>query len=246
MCIKPHAEARMAAQQKAVYLIAGGRSSVVQRGPDPLLKEALQMAARVRPSIAYIGAASRDNSMFRAMITRQLHKAGAGEVRLAPLCGRHADPGKATRIIESADLVFMSGGDVEAGMKTLERSGIIPFLREQSSGGKAFAGLSAGSIMLAKSWVRWANPEDMESAEIFPCMGIAQVCCDTHDESDDWEELQTLTRLLADGTISYGIPSGTALAAYSNGSVRAIGGEVHCFARKGLNVVRIKNLKPQV
>jgi peptidase E len=232
----------MAVEGKPVYLIAGGRSSMARRQTDPLIQAALQLAAKARPSIAYVGAASGDNAMFRTMIIGRLRKAGAGDVRLAPLCGSRADPQKAIRIIESCDIVFLSGGDVEAGMRVLEEKGMIDFLRDQYGNGKPFFGLSAGSIMLAKEWVRWRDPAVDSSAELFPCLGIAQVYCDTHDEENGWEELKVLARLIPQGSVGYGITSGTALTAYPDGSVRALGGEVHCFTRKGPTIAQIQTL----
>jgi peptidase E len=230
-----------AAECKPVFLLAGGRRSVARRGPDPLIQEALQSSSIPRPPIAYIGAASGDNPVFRTMMTGILRKAGAGEVRPVPLCSSRSDPKKAMRVIEDCPIVFMSGGDVEEGMRILEEKEMIEFLQDHYQQGKLFIGLSAGSIMLAKSWVRWGDPDDDSSAELFPCLGIAQVYCDTHDE-DEWEELQVLTGLVPDECACYGIPSGVGLAAYPDGSVRALGGAVHRFTRKDGKVVRLKNL----
>ena len=232
----------MIVESKPVYLIAGGRSSGARHKTDPLIQAALQLAPGARPSIAYVGAASGDNLMFRTMITRQLRKAGAGDVKLAPLCGSRSNSRKAIRIIEECDIVFLSGGDVEAGMRILDEKRMIDFLRDQHRNGKPFFGVSAGSIMLAKSWVRWRDPDVDSSAELFPCLGIAQVYCDTHDEENGWEELQVLARLIPTGSIGYGITSGTALAACPDGSVRALGGEVHCFTANGTTVRQIQSL----
>jgi len=55
---------------------------------------------------------------------------------------------------------------------------------------------------------------DDATAEIFPCLGIAPVICDTHGEEDGWEELQALIALEKDKTIGYGIVSGTAIKVY--------------------------------
>jgi cyanophycinase-like exopeptidase len=233
----------MAASQSPVYLIGGGRSSR-RLDPDPLVREALRLGPSERPSVAYIGAASGDNPLFRAMMTRLLARAGAGKVRLAPLCGSRADPQKAMRIIEGCSVVFLSGGDVEEGMKVLEEKGMVDFLRNLHRQGKPFFGLSAGSIMLAERWVRWADPRVDSSAELFPCLGIAEVHCDTHDEENGWEELLSLARLIPDASVCYGICSGTALAAYPDGSVRALGGKVQRFTRKGRIVTEIESLVP--
>jgi cyanophycinase-like exopeptidase len=232
----------MADKCKPIYLLAGGRPARTRRGPDPLIQEALRTAAVIKPSVAYIGAASGDNTVFRAMITRLLQVAGAGAVKLAPLCGRRADAQKAMRVIEDCNIVFISGGDVEAGMQALAEKGMTDFLRDQYQNGKPFFGASAGSIMLAKNWVRWKDGQSDSSAELFPCLGFAQVYCDTHDEENDWNELRVLAQLIPDGSASYGIASGTALIAFPGGSVQAAGGAIHCFKRAGGVVKRIESL----
>jgi peptidase E len=223
----------MAVERKPVYLIAGGPSTRARRGPDPLIQEALRLEGIRRPSVAYIGAASGDKAVFRAMISRLLREAGAGDVRLAPLCGARANPRKARRVIEDCDVVFLSGGDVEAGMKVLEKNEMIDFLRDLHCNGKPFFGISAGSIMLANKWVRWADPRLDSSAELFSCLGIADVYCDTHDEKNGWEELRALSKLLPAGSVCYGIPSGAALAVTMDGLVCTLGGEVHRFYSSG-------------
>ena len=233
----------MAAGPKPVYLLAGGRSSIVRRGPDPLIQSALRLAGTGRPFVAYVGAASRDSAPFLAMIGGLLRKAGAREVKLAPLYGRRANPEVAMRTIRACDVVFMSGGDVELGMNVLNKAGIVGFLRDQYLDGKPFFGASAGSIMLAKSWVRWRDDDDESSAELFPCIGIAQVYCDTHGEEDEWAELRALTRLVSPGTVTYGIPSGAALVSNPDESVLAVGGEVQRFTRSGNSVGRIASIR---
>jgi peptidase E len=234
----------MADKRKPVYLIAGGRRPAARRNPDPLFAEALALAGALRPSVAYIGAASGDNALFRAMISRVLRRAGAGTIGPAPLCGRRADPAKAARVIEESRIVFFSGGDVEEGIRVLVEKGMTGFLLDQYRQGKVFFGVSAGSIMLAKKWVRWRGPEADAAPELFPCLGVAKIYCDTHDEEDGWEELRTLARLVKERSVFYGIPSGTALVTYPDGRCRAAGGAVHCFRRKGAQIVQVECLTP--
>jgi cyanophycinase-like exopeptidase len=234
----------MAARRKPVYLIAGGRGAMTRRGPDPMIQAALREAGVERPLVAYVGAASGDNAAFRAIIGRLLVKAGAGGMKLAPLCGKRADAKRAKAVLESSHIVFISGGDVDEGMRVLERTAMIDFLKDLYNQGKPFLGVSAGSIMLARSWIRWRDPADDASAEIFPCLGIALVNCDTHGEADGWEELRALQALVRPGTVSYGIVSGSALVVRPDRTVAALGGEVHRFARKGRQVVQIDSLLP--
>jgi len=169
---------------KPVYLLAGGRGHARKR-PDPLLEAVFALAGRAKPSIAYIGAASDDDGDFLEWMASCFHTAGAGPVRLAPMVSARVDLDEARSVLTSSDLIFVSGGDVEAGMRVLEERKMVSFLQRLHDDGKPFFGLSAGSIMLARCWVRWSDPDDEASAATFPCLNFASVLCDTHAEAED-------------------------------------------------------------
>ena len=227
----------------SIYLIAGGIRGA-RKGPDPLLVSALAQAGHARPSIAYIGAASDDNPDFFNWMTNSLKQAGAGKVTMAPLVSPRADLVKTREIIADSDMVFLSGGDVEAGMQHLEERGIIPFLEKLFLAGQPFFGMSAGSIMLSRNWVRWVDPEDDSTCEVFPCLGFTPVLCDMHAESDDWVELKMLLKLGPRG-IGYGIPAGAALRVEAKGVVTALGKPVQQFKLQKKKIVRLEPLEPQ-
>ncbi|OYW04938.1 MAG: hypothetical protein B7Z61_07955 [Acidobacteria bacterium 37-71-11] len=232
----------MSGRPRPIHLLAGsphGRS----RGADPVLVAALAETGRPRPSVAYIGAASDDDRDFLRFVTTYLQRAGAGEVRLAALASARANLAEARAVIERSDLVFVSGGDVEAGMAHLERHELIPLLRTLHGAGTPFVGLSAGSIMLARCWVRWSDPDDDATAAIFPCLGIAPILCDCHAESDDWEELRALLELTREG-IGYGIPAGGALRVAAGGAVAALGKAAYCLERRAGRIERVADLTP--
>ncbi len=138
----------------------------------------------------------------------------------------------------------MSSGDVDEGMRVLAASRMDAFLADLFCAGKPFFGFSAGSIMLARSWVRWADAGDDSTAEMFPCLGFAPVLCDTHGEREGWEELRTLAKLAPAGSVGYGIPSGTALVVAADGTVSALGGEIHRFRRTRRGVLQLESLLP--
>ncbi len=214
-----------------LFLIAGdpGRRNARR---DPLLEEVLARLGLARPCVAYIGAASRDNRLFFLWISALLKKAGAGTVRLASLAGRRAVPAQARAVAEGADVVFISGGDVGLGMGLLQSTGLDGPLRGLHRAGMPFIGLSAGSIMLARSWVRWADPDDDDSAASFPCLGLAPLLCDTHGEGEDWQELRKLLRLTGE-PIGFGIPAGAALTVGSGGFLAAMGKPVQQLTATG-------------
>ena len=224
-----------------IFLIAGGRESR-KRGADPLLARVVSLIGLDKPAVAYIGAASNDNRVFFMWIKALLKGAGAGSVRLAALASKRADLAKARQLLQKADLVFVSGGDVEAGMNVLERTGFGALLSELHLEGKPFIGLSAGSIMLARSWVSWPDADNDAAAATFPCLAMAPLLCDTHAEKEDWEELKTLLRLSGPET-GYGIPSGAALRIKADGSLSALGRPVPRFKFQDGRTRRLTDLE---
>lgn len=228
---------------KPVYLLAGGPRSGV--GRDPVLVRAIESVGVERPAIAYVGAASGDSKPFFAMIAAYLNICGAGDVALAAMAGRRADLGKTRALLEESDMILVSGGDVEEGMRLVEERGMLEPIRDLHRAGKPFLGISAGSIMLARQWVRWDDEDDDSSARLFPCLGIADILCDTHGEGDDWEELRALLALCSDGAKGYGIPTGAGLVVAPDGSLEALGRPVDVFVSRGGAAAPVPALKPR-
>jgi cyanophycinase-like exopeptidase len=160
------------------------------------------------------------------------------------LSGGTGSASKARRAIESSDLVFFSGGDVEKGMRVLEERGMVRFFGDLHRSGIPFVGVSAGSIMLCRSWIRWADPGDDGSAELFPCMGLTRILCDTHGEGDGWGELKAMLALRPVGSSGYGIVTGSGIVVEQDGTVSACGGEVHVFIRRKTVVAQARSLRP--
>jgi len=219
---------------KPVFLLAGGGGRRLS-GPDPLLRAVFEASGRSAPVIAYIGAANDDNPGFLERMAARFGEAGAGRVTLAALAGARDETqvNRARKVLRGADVIFLSGGDVERGMRILRERGVIPDLRALYDEGVAFFGSSAGSIMLARQWVRWRDPDDDATAETFECLGLAPLVCDVHGEDEDWLELRALLRLLPDKTVGYGIPSGAALVAYPGGRVESLGAPLDRLVRHG-------------
>jgi peptidase E len=219
---------------KAMFLIAGDPGSR-RAGADPLLRAVFDHCGVPSPSIAYIGAASGDDRRFFTMVTGAFTNSGAGDVTLATTV-RHLERRSFEKTCAVADAVFFSGGDVDGGMAVVNRHRLAPLFRELYRGGKLLFGISAGSIMLARTWVRFRD-DDKSVGELFPCLGIADILCDVHDEADNWGELKALLKLSPDSSIGYGIRAGSAIIVDPLGTVEPMR-EIDTFVKHGNIVAR--------
>jgi cyanophycinase-like exopeptidase len=220
-------------RRKPVFLIAGDPRSR-HPGADPLLRKVFDICVASSPSVAYIGAASDDDRGFFGRSSTWLGKSGSGEVTLAATV-RRFERRVFMKTCESADAIFVGGGDVAAGMGVVTKRGLAPFLSELYRGGKLVFGLSAGSIMLARAWVRWKDDDD-SSGILLPCLGIADVLCDVHGEREDWHELRALLTLSPGRSPGYGIRAGSAIRVDPDGKVEPMG-RIDKFGKQG-DVVR--------
>jgi cyanophycinase-like exopeptidase len=228
-----------------LFLLAGRPKAMPKANrPDPLLQAVIAQCGRARPSLAYLGSASADHPGFFQMIAGLFRNAGAGDVFLAPTAGPTVDLARTQKILKHADVILVSGGDAEEGMRVLAQQRLVSLLRDRFETGTPFIGLSAGSLMLSRQWVRWPDPSDDSTAQTFPCLGFAPVFCDTHGEDDDWEELHALLRLAPPETVGYGIPSGACLCVTPKGQPLALGDPVHRFALRHGNFTRLPGLPP--
>ena len=193
-----------------------------------LLKQAVAGIGKKKPVLAYVGAASNDNVGFQKMLSGLFLGTGA-RLEGVKLARKNASVATARRLLDTCDAVFMSGGDVEHGMRILDERGVADDLRKLAAQGKPFIGISAGSIMTGQGWVRFPDDDDSK-AEPFPCLGIAPLHMDAHSEGDDWSELRVLVKLLGKkeaDVVGYGVPSKGCLRVELDGDkpakLRAIG-----------------------
>ncbi|MBN1594949.1 Type 1 glutamine amidotransferase-like domain-containing protein [candidate division FCPU426 bacterium] len=228
---------------KPVFLLAGGNWQT-PNALLPVLEEILAETGMKNPQVAYVGAANNDNPSFFIFAKRLFAEAGAAEVLPIFLAQKRPDIKTAHTIFSRVQAVFFSGGDVDEGMYWLSRHNLISCLQGLYAKGTLFFGLSAGSIMLGTRWVRWKNPHDDASAELFDCLNIAPVICDTHAEKDHWQELKEAVMLAGDGSTGYGIPTGGLLRVEQGGALHTQFKSAVCYLNQSGRVIKGKSITP--
>jgi cyanophycinase-like exopeptidase len=222
-------------KRKPTTLIAGKFGSR-HFGTKPYLADAVRLTGKDKPVALYIGAASADDRGFGTALSALLKAAGVRRVvwpKLSP--GKKKDASGARAALDEVDLVFVGGGDVEAGVQSLRDAGLVADLHAAADRGIVFVGMSAGAIMLGERWIRWPREgASDDEAETYECLAIAPCSLDTHGEGDRWQETQSFAavraRELGKKARAYGVPSGAALVIHCDGSMRALGEAVTVFA----------------
>jgi len=202
--------------ENPAFLLAGGRPKNIS---NMVCMLACALEGIPTPQVAYIGTANGDNMIFFTMIKSILMKAGAQKVILVKLAKKKVDISDVKNVLTSADIIFLSGGEVEDGMNWLKYHRLTLFFKDLYNEGKRFVGISAGSIMMGTHWVRWEKPEDDATAELFDCLGIIPAVFDTHGEDENWKELKTTLKLLGNDARGYGIPCHGMISADSRGTL---------------------------
>jgi len=213
--------------RKATTLIAGKFGSR-HFGTKPHLAEALKRTGEKKPVVLYVGAASADDPTFGAALGALMTAAGAGRVLWPKIAGRRKQSSQMQQALANADLVFVGGGDVEAGVNLLRDAGLVADFHAAADRGAVFVGMSAGAIMLGERWIRWPSADaGDDEAETYECLGLVPLALDTHGEGDAWRETQAYTavraRELGKKARAYGVPSGGALVIDHRGRIEARG-----------------------
>ena len=230
--------------RKPTTLIAGKFGSR-HFGTKPYLADAVRLTRRDKPLALYIGAASGDDRNFGSALSALLKGAGVRKVVWPKLSkGKEKDASTARAALQETDLVFVGGGDVEAGIQSLREADLVDELHGAAKRGVVFVGMSAGAIMLGERWIRWPREgAGDDEAETFECLGVAPCSLDTHGEGDGWGETQSFAavraRELGAKACAYGVPSGAALVIHADGSLVARGDAVTVFSA-------LPNGKPRV
>jgi cyanophycinase-like exopeptidase len=220
--------------RKPITLMAGKFGSR-HFGTKPFLAEVFELAGKPKPLVLYVGAASGDDLEFGTALSALLEAAGAHKVLWPKLAGKRKQNGQARSALEEVDVVFMGGGDVEAGIQVLRDADLIDAVRGAANRGALFAGMSAGAIMLGERWIRWPREgTGDDDAETYECLGVAPCSLDVHGEGDDWRETRSFAavraRELGKKARAYAVPSGGALVISRDGKIEARGEPVLIFA----------------
>ena len=175
--------------------------------------------------VCYLGCYHDDSDWGKVTVDFFRKKLGA-ECWWPKLSDPDLDVDEARKQIESAEVLYLDGGDTVAGVEHTRARGLLPSLKKAAKKAYLVYGLSGGACAAGPYTIGY---DDDGEGHVAPCydMGIPYPI-DVHDEKNDWPEMRALLEIVAkDKKIKKKagivIPTGSALVKTPEGELRTRG-----------------------
>jgi cyanophycinase len=198
---------------KPLYLLADSQLLFVKGGGDSLSERIRADLDSANPKAAYIGASNGDQPEFYSLFQAAMESMGISNCRLVPSQPSRED----ISFLENAELIVLSGGDVERGWQVFEQNGLKELVPRKRFDGAVLMGVSAGAVQLGLGCL--SNAAQPKSLDMFR---FAPFYVGAHDEENDWWDLRALVNLSQADTRAIGIPAGGGAVYQSDGTLEPI------------------------
>jgi cyanophycinase len=198
---------------KPLYLLADSQLFFWKSENDSLAERLRADLDTTNPKAAYVGASNGDQPEFYSLFQAAMESMGISNCRAVPSQPSRED----ISFLENADLIVLSGGDVERGWRTFEQNGLKELLPRKRFDGAILMGVSAGAVQLGLGHLsNAAQPKPLEMFRFAPFYVGA------HDEENDWWDLRALVNLSQSDVRGIGIPAGGGAVYQSDGTLEPI------------------------
>jgi cyanophycinase len=198
---------------KPLYLLADSQLFFWKSGGDSLAERIRADLDSGKPRAAYIGASNGDQPEFYALFEGAMESMEISDCRLVPSQPSRED----TAFLEDADLIVLSGGDVERGWQVFEQNGLKELLPRLRYDGAILMGVSAGAVQLGLGHL--SNAAQPKPFDMFR---FAPFYIGAHDEGNDWFDLRALVNLSQSDARAIGLPAGGGAVYYSDGTLEPL------------------------
>lgn len=198
---------------KPLYLLADSQLLFWKSDGDALAERIRADLDSANPKAAYIGASNGDQPEFYNLFEAAMESMKISDCRLVPSQPAHED----ISFLEKADLIVLSGGDVERGWQVFEQNGLKELLPRKRFDGAVLMGVSAGAVQLGLGCL--SNAAQPKPLEMFR---FAPFYIGAHDEGNDWFDLCALVNLAQSDARAIGLPAGGGAVYFSDGTLEPL------------------------
>jgi hypothetical protein len=186
-----------------------------------------KLMAAVPPGFkaCYIGAPIDDNPGWASLVVdyfKKVHGVACAAPRLSdPAC----DVAAAKKAIETADVLYLDGGDTVACVEYCRERGVLGSFKKAAKHAKVVFGLSGGACATGPFTIGY---DDDGNGSVAECLDMGPPHpLDVHDEQNDWPEMRALLELVAGDkkreAAGIVIPTGAALMVSPEGKLSSYG-----------------------
>lgn len=193
---------------QTIFLLADSQLLFWRDGGQLLLE---RVVTRDQLKAAYIGASNGDDPNFYEIFVSAMEGVGVVDCRMIPSAVSEAD----MEFLNSADVILLSGGDVEAGWRVFLNNGLSEHIIRRYYEGASLIGVSAGAVQLGLCGLA-ADGSLIETFKLVPFIIGA------HEESDNWKTTRELLRLSGPGKTAIGLPAGGGAIYHQDHTVEAL------------------------
>ena len=200
---------------RTLFLLADSELLFWSDESGSFISKIIAAAVKHSPSIAYIGASNGDMPEAFQILRAALDRADVGEVRHLTAAFSDAD----RKFLETADIIVLSGGDVEAGWDTFKKTGMREVIERRYLEGVVLVGVSAGAVQFGKNA---AIKDENGGSRLIDTFGFVNVIVDVHDEKNEWRSLASTIHLLEGAATGIGIAKGGGLIVHPDSTIEPI------------------------
>jgi cyanophycinase len=198
---------------KPLYLLADSQLLFWKSDDGSLVERIRADLGKVDPKAAYIGAANGDQPEFYNLFVGAMEGMGIANCRMVPSQTSRED----ILFMEEADLILLSGGDVERGWQVFEQNGLNDLIPRKRYDGAILVGISAGAMQLGLGCL--SNAAQPKQISMFR---FAPFYVGAHDEKNDWWDLRALVNLSPSDARGIGLATGGGAVYYPDGTLEPI------------------------
>jgi cyanophycinase len=198
---------------KPMYMLADSQLFFEKSDGGSLPERIRQELDSSSPKAAYIGASNGDQPEFYSLFVAAMEFMGISNSRMVPSQPSRED----TVFVEDADLILLSGGEVERGWQAFEQNGLKDLIPRKRYDGAVLVGVSAGAVQFGLGVL--SNSAQPKQLQMFR---FAPFYIGAHDEANDWWDLRALVNLSQSDARAIGIAAAGGAIYYPDGTLEPI------------------------
>ena len=209
--------------QKPLFLLADSQPLFFNQGSNTLLERIRQQLDHHKSlTAAYIGASNGDQGEYFEIFEVAMQSLGIHHCRhIHKVMDQHD-----ITFLGNADIILLSGGDVQLGWQCIEKLATV--LQEARQSGAVCIGISAGAVQMGQ--LGWFERKNLSNHDLFSTLAWVPYVISAHEEAKRWPQLKQVISLTAGCVKGIGIQHGSAAIVNPDGSIEALQKPLLCIS----------------